>query len=195
MFFRHCPSQDLNARVRIPAQMFFYSYLIAIACCLAAPVAMADSVTPTAEPEAARGSSASPSVWLLSGFLSRHLANQDQYDQRNTGLGLAYEQNENWALAGGVFHNSLGDRSRYIQAQWTPSAIQGRWGDLRIKPGISAGVVDGYKVVRDGKVFLSALPFVKFEYGRLGMQVIYVPTIGGKVDGAVALQLSLRIFQ
>jgi hypothetical protein len=150
---------------------------------------------PTLEPAPdSAASRPTPSVWLLSGFLSRHFAHRDQYDQRNPGLGLAVEKN-NWTLAGGVFHNSLGDRSRYIQAQWTPSAIQYNWGELRIKPGISAGVVDGYKVAREGRVFLTALPFVKIEYGPVGANLIYVPTIGGKVDGALAIQMSFRVFK
>jgi hypothetical protein len=172
--------------------------MVAVAACLVAPASLAQSAVPTSEQETESpvpSSQTSPSLWLLSGFLSRHFAHRDQYDQRNTGLGLAVVKDDNWTLAGGVFRNSLGDTSRYAQVQWAPSALQKQWGDLRMLPSISLGVVDGYKVARDGKVFPLVLPLVKFEYGRLGMNFIYVPTIAGKVDGALAIQASLRIFQ
>jgi hypothetical protein len=135
------------------------------------------------------------SVWLSSGFFSRHFANQDQYTQANPGFGLAFRQNDNWAYAAGRFRNSLGDVSRYAQVQWAPSVLQTNWGELKVMPSISTGLVDGYQVTRDGKFFLSFLPLVKFEYRRLGVNLIYVPSIAGKVDGALALQASIRIFQ
>jgi hypothetical protein len=158
---------------------------------------LAEYLVPTKELETDQrpsDSSTRHSVWLTSGFVSRHFVNQEQYTQPNPGLGLVFNQDENWAFTAGRFRNSLGDTSRYAQVQWTPSTLQAKWGKLQIMPGISAGVMDGYKVTRDGKFFPSFLPLVKFEYRRIGVNLIYVPSIAGKVDGALALQASLRFF-
>jgi hypothetical protein len=169
-----------------------------LAVCLANSASLAATPTPASEQQVEQltnGAPSYPSIWLTSGFVSRHFANQNQYTQANPGLGLALKQNDNWTFTAGRFRNSLGDSSRYVQAQWAPSALQTKWGELKMLPSISAGVVDGYKVERNGKIFPTALPLVKFEYRRIGLNLIYVPSIAGKVDGAIALQASLRIFQ
>lgn len=158
---------------------------------------MAEFLAPTKELETDQrpsDSSTRHSVWLSSGFVSRHFANQEQYTQPNPGFGLAFKQDENWAFTAGRFRNSLGDTSRYAQLQWSPSVLQTNWGELKVMPAISAGFVDGYRVTREGKFFPSFLPLVKFEYRRAGVNLIYVPSIAGKVDGALALQASLRVF-
>lgn len=135
------------------------------------------------------------SVWVTSGFWSYHQAHRDCYNQDNKGIGFEVALNDNWALALGRYRNSVREHSRYVQAVWTPDAAQLHFGDLRVTGGIAVGVVDGYPDMRQGKFFPALLPVASLEYGRVGLNVTYIPTIAGRVDGAVAVQLKVKALQ
>ena len=172
----------------------FATNILAALVSLAAGAASAADVT-TSEPSDIGAKPMVASVWVTSGFWSHHLKNRDIYNQKNTGFGFEVAFNENWSLAVGRYRNSVREQSTYAQAVWTPDATQVRLGDVRLAAGVAFGVVNGYPDMHDGKVSPALLPIASLEYGRVGINLTYIPTIAGKVDGALAVQLKVKAIE
>lgn len=56
------------------------------------------------------------------------------------------------------------------------------------------GAFDGYPRYRNGDWFLAALPVLAVEYKRVGVNFVIVPTIPNRLDGAISVQLKLRVW-
>lgn len=162
---------------------------------LALALAMCLSAAGHAEEVAVEATKPLQSLWVTSGFWSYHQAHRDYYNQDNKGIGFEAAFNDNWSLALGRYRNSVREHSRYVQAVWTPDVAQVRFGELRVTGGIAFGLVDGYPDMRQGKFFPALLPVASLEYGRVGLNVTYIPTIAGRVDGAVAVQLKVKAWE
>ena len=132
-------------------------------------------------------------VWVASGFLSYHVRNRDQYRQGNSGIGAEWRFARQWQLNAGHYNNSVGRASNYFQVGWMPLNL-GADDGWRLRAGASLGVVNGYPNARNGGYFPTLVPVLSVEWKRVGMNVVYIPTVGGRVDGAVALQLKARVF-
>jgi hypothetical protein len=132
-------------------------------------------------------------VWVASGFLSYHVKNRDRYRQGNSGIGAEWRFARQWQLNAGHYNNSVGHDSNYFQVGWMPLAF-GADDGWRVRAGASVGVVNGYPNARNGGYFPTLVPVLSVEWKRVGMNVVYIPTVGGRVDGAVALQLKARVF-
>ena len=158
-------------------------------------LAIGVSVASRAEKAPHLGVESPRALWVTTGFWSYHQANRAYYNQDNKGLGLEAAVDDNWAVAFGRYRNSVREQSTYVQAVWTPDATQFRFGELRITGGVAFGVVNGYPDMRKGKVFPAVLPVASVEYGRVGFNVTYIPTIVGKVDGAIAIQLKVKAIE
>jgi hypothetical protein len=59
--------------------------------------------------------------------------------------------------------------------------------------GVVAGVFNGYPR-NNGGWFLAAAPVASFEYKRVGVNVIYIPTYKS-VHGSLSFQLKLKVFE
>lgn len=94
----------------------------------------------------------------------------------------------------GYYNNSVYTKTRYAQAMWTPDLTTVMVLDGRLSVGAAFGLMDGYSSLRHGKVFPSILPVVTYGWGRVGFNVAYIPTVKGKLDGVVALQLKVRLY-
>jgi hypothetical protein len=57
-----------------------------------------------------------------------------------------------------------------------------------------AGVLDGYPRMEGGGTFLAAVPTISGEYGRVGANLIIVPTIQDRLYGGISLQLKLKLY-
>lgn len=131
-------------------------------------------------------------LWVTSGFLSHHTQNSNRYNQHNDGLGVEWRWTADWQFNAGHYRNSVRHGSTYAQMGWTPLQTALPL-DLRLRAGASVGVINGYSRVRDGGYFATLVPMVTVETGRIGLNLVYVPTIGKRVDGAFALQLKLHV--
>jgi hypothetical protein len=166
-----------------------------MACGLAAGAAMAEEVGGEEASGAAPSSSAAPSpqeLWVTSGFLSHHTAHAHRYNQHNDGLGVEWRFADDWQLNAGHYRNSVRHGSTYGQLAWAP--LQAAMPlDLRLRAGASVGLIDGYPKVRHGSWFGTLVPAVMLEGSRVGLNFVYIPTVGKRVDGAYAVQLKFRV--
>jgi hypothetical protein len=55
------------------------------------------------------------------------------------------------------------------------------------------GAVNGYPKVRHGGYWATLVPMVSLESRRVGLNFVYIPSVGKRVDGAYALQVKLRV--
>lgn len=132
-------------------------------------------------------------LWITSGFLSYHTRHADRYRSANTGIGAEWHLSERWQLNAGHYTNSVNGSSNYLQAGWAPLAMQ-LGANTRLRLGASLGVVNGYKSVRDGGYFPTLVPMLAIEHRRVGANLVYIPSLDDRVDGALAVQFKARLF-
>jgi len=154
--------------------------------------ALAASAALANEPDPASGS-----VWVTSGFVSKHTSRQHApaqgWNENNTGIGIEYGLGSHWLVEGGIYRNSVYKTSRFAQVVWSPQRVTWSSGDWTIRFGAAAGVVDGYPRMNGGGFFPTLLPVASAQWGRVGLNLTYVPSIAGNVAGAVALQAKVRL--
>ena len=66
--------------------------------------------------------------------------------------------------------------------------------EVGIRAGIVAAALDGYPRYRNGDWFLAPIPAVAIEGERLVANVMVVPTIKNRVQGAIAVQIKVRVW-
>jgi hypothetical protein len=131
-------------------------------------------------------------VWLNPGFFSWHFDRTRDFREDNWGVGVEVVLAPDHAVMAGNYINSDRERSRYAAYQWRPLHWQ-PYG-IDVSAGIALGVFDGYPKMRDGGWFITPLPVLAIEGKRLGVNLSIVPTIDDRVDGAVVLQIKLRVW-
>ncbi|MED5618658.1 hypothetical protein [Ideonella sp. BN130291] len=131
-------------------------------------------------------------LWVATGFRSHHTAHASRYNQRNDGLGLEWRWSPQVQFNAGHYRNSVRHGSTYAQVAWTPldTALPS---DFRVRGGASVGVINGYPKVRHGGYFATLVPVMSLEWQRVGINFLYIPSVGKRVDGAYAVQLKLRV--
>lgn len=131
-------------------------------------------------------------VWLASGFRSHHMGASVAYNEHNAGVGAEWRFTRDWQLNAGHYNNSMSHGSTYVQAAWMPieRTLAPHW---RLRGGASVGIVDGYPPVRRGRFFPTLVPALSLEWRRVGLNLLYIPSIGKRVDGAIALQVKARV--
>jgi len=140
---------------------------------------------------------ASGSVWVTSGFVSKHTSQQhapaEGWNENNAGIGIEYVFSSNWLVEGGAYKNSVYKRSHYAQVVWSPDLVTWSSGDWKVRLGTAVGVVDGYPRMAGGGYFPTLLPVASAHWKRVGVNLTYVPSIAGNVAGALALQAKFRL--
>jgi len=137
------------------------------------------------------GQQNSPQIWLTSGFLSHHFKRDAGYNERNYGLGAELQFDQTNAMAAGVYRNSVRQTTHYLHFVWTPLEL----GPLRL--GAAAGIIDGYPQLNNGGTSFAVMPVASTSFKVLaqdaGLNFVYIPTVARRVDGALALQLKIRV--
>ena len=59
---------------------------------------------------------------------------------------------------------------------------------------VALGAFDGYPNYRNGGWFVAPLPVVAIEGGRFGVNLSLIPTIRNRLDGALSIQVKLRVW-
>ena len=131
-------------------------------------------------------------VWLNPGLYSLHFDRDKDLRDDNLGFGVEAVLAPQHALGAGTFINSNRERSRYVAYAWRPL----RWniGGVDFLGGVIVGAFDGYPRYRDGGWFVAPLPLLAVEGRRLGVNLSVIPTIRDRLNGAIAVQLKLRIW-
>ncbi len=131
-------------------------------------------------------------MWLNPGTYSYHFDRDKDLREDNTGIGAEFMLSEDHAVAAGSFINSNRRRSRYGAYEWRP--LHWDLAGLKVHAGVAVGGFDGYPNYRNGAWFPAALPMVSIEGNRAGVNFFAVPTIKNRLDGAIAVQIKLRVW-
>ena len=133
-----------------------------------------------------------PQVWLNPGIFSYHFDRTKDLREDNVGFGAEVVLHDDHSLLAGSIINSDRRRSRYGAYHWRP--LHWRIAGLRVSAGLAVGVFDGYPRYRDGGRFVAPLPLLALEGDRMGANIAIIPTLGNRLNGAVAIQFKLKIW-
>ena len=133
-----------------------------------------------------------PQVWLNPGIYSQHFDSSKGLRNNNIGLGAEVLLARDHVLMAGSFINSNRARTHFGAYQWRP--LHWQFAGLDVGAGIAIGAFDGYPNYRNGGWFVAPLPLLSIEGKRLGANIAIIPTVANRFDGAVAIQIKLRVW-
>jgi hypothetical protein len=120
--------------------------------------------------------------YLLSGFLSKHLGTDRQYNESNDGIGYMSPS----GLMGGLYKNSLGKTSAYIAKELQSEGV--KIGPAEVKGLLTMGIVTGY----GHPVMPLAMPGLLTSIGDQQLALGVVPPVKNVTPATIALQLRKR---
>lgn len=122
-----------------------------------------------------------------------HNGKTEDYNERNFGLGLAYDIDGTFEVTGGFFRNSYDKHSNYLGIKAKHDFI---FGYVTVTPGITAGFVTGYDdtEVDAPKYQPMAVPSISVEYNNFSTTVGYIPlrTVSDASTDVVTFQLGYK---
>ena len=127
-------------------------------------------------------------IWINPGFVSYHFDQNKNLNNGNWGAGAEYRFNTVASATIGRFYNSNREYSNYAGLYYQPIAIG------PIKLGTVLGGFNGYPQTNSGGWFAAVLPALTWEGNRVGANVFLIPTMGDRVNGAISVQLKLKVF-
>ncbi len=127
-------------------------------------------------------------VWLNPGLLSYHWDHGKDLNGDNYGIGGEYRFNTVASVTVGEFYNSDRKTSDYVGVYYQPIAI----GPFRA--GAVFGGFNGYPHYRDGGWFPAAVPTISYEYERVGLNLMFVPSYQDRLYGALSFQLKVKVY-
>lgn len=133
----------------------------------------------------------SPQVWISPGIYSQHFDTSKNLRNDNPGLSVEIALARDHALIGGSYMNSNRARTHYVAYEWRP--LHWQVAGLDVGAGIALGAFDGYPNYRSGGWFVAPLPGLAVEGRYFGVNLSVIPTIRNRLDGALAVQVKLRI--
>ncbi len=133
-----------------------------------------------------------PQVWINPGIYSEHFDRSKDLRNDNIGFGVELLLSNDHAVAAGSFINSNRQRTHFGAYEWRP--LHWQLAGLNVSPGIAIGAFEGYPRYHDGGWFLAPLPVVSIEGTRFGVNLSLIPTIPDRLDGALAIQVKLRVW-
>ena len=133
-----------------------------------------------------------PQVWLNPGIYSQHFDSSKGLRNNNIGLGAEVLLARNHVLMGGSFINSNRARTRYAAYEWRP--LHWQLAGFDIGAGIAVGAFDGYPNYRNGAWFVAPVPMLAIEGKTFGANLSLIPTVAKRFDGALAVQIKLRVW-
>lgn len=128
-------------------------------------------------------------VWLSTGFATYHFESEKNLNSRNPGVGAEYKFSDTSSLTAGRFYNSDRKHSRYAGLIYQPVS----WGGAKF--GAMVGGFDGYPKMHGGGWFLALVPAATFEYKRVGINVVLVPSYKDKLHGGISMQLKFKLWE
>ena len=133
-----------------------------------------------------------PQVWINPGIYSHHFDSSKGLRNNNIGFGVEVLPARDHVLMAGSFINSNRARTRYAAYEWRP--LHWQLAGLDIGAGIALGAFDGYPKYRNGAWFVAPLPMLAIEGKTFGANLALIPTVANRFDGALAIQVKLRVW-
>jgi len=163
--------------------------LAAMALCSMALAAQAgDAAAAQADDPAAAQARRLHELWLNPGFYAHHFQKNRNLNDNAAGFGAEYRFSPASSVTGGIYHNSNWHTSHYLGYYWRPLEL----GPMRL--GAAFGALDGYPGARHRGWFPAALPTARLEYGRVALNLFYIPSYKDSVNGSITFQLNLRVY-
>ena len=131
-------------------------------------------------------------VWVNPGIYSQHFDSSKGLRNNNIGLGAEVLLARDHGLMGGSYINSNRARTRYAAYEWRP--LHWQLAGFDIGAGVAVGAFDGYPNYRNGAWFLAPLPMLAIEGKTFGANISLIPTVANRFDGALAVQIKLRVW-
>jgi len=133
-----------------------------------------------------------PQVWLNPGIYSQHFDSSKGLRNNNIGFGAEVLLADDHELMAGSFINSNRARTHYAAYEWRP--LHWQFTGFNLSAGIAVGAFDGYPNYHDGGWFVAPLPLLSIEGKTFGANIGLIPTIKNRFDGAIAVQVKLRVW-
>lgn len=133
-----------------------------------------------------------PQVWLNPGIYAQHFNSGKGLRNNNIGFGAEVMLSNDHVLMAGSFINSNDARTRFAAYEWRP--LHWQFSGVDVGAGIVVGAFDGYPNYRRGAWFVAPMPMLSIEGRTLGANVSLIPTVKNRFDGALAIQIKLRIW-
>ena len=143
-------------------------------------------------PADATAAEGSPEVWINPGIYAQHFDSGKNLRNDNVGFGVEMLLTSDHGLLAGSYINSNRARTHYGAYEWRP--LHWDLAGWKVSPGIAVGAFDGYPNYHDGGWFVAPLPILSIEGKRFGANLGLIPTIFNRLDGAVAIQVKLRVW-
>lgn len=131
-------------------------------------------------------------IWLNPGIYSMHFDSNKGLRDNNIGFGAEAILAKDHVLMAGTFINSNRARTRFGAYQWRP--LHWQFSSFDVGAGIAIGAFDGYPNYRNGGWFVAPLPLLAIEGRMLGANISLIPTVKNRFDGALAIQVKLRVW-
>ena len=133
-----------------------------------------------------------PQVWLNPGIYAQHFDSGKGLRNNNIGFGAEVVLAGDHVLMAGSFINSNRARSQFGAYQWRP--LHWQFSGVDVSAGIAVGAFDGYPNYRHGGWFVAPLPMLAIEGRTFGANISLIPTVANRFDGALAVQIKLRVW-
>lgn len=133
-----------------------------------------------------------PQVWLNPGIYAQHFDSGKGLRNNNIGFGAEVVLAGDHVLMAGSFINSNRARSHFGAYQWRP--LHWQFSGVDVSAGIAVGAFDGYPNYRHGGWFVAPLPMLAIEGRTFGANISLIPTVANRFDGALAVQIKLRVW-
>jgi hypothetical protein len=157
---------------------------MAVLLCAVLYAAVAQAEVTTEEP--------GPQVWINPGIYSYHFDTSKGLRNDNIGVGAEVLIARDHGLMAGSFINSNRARTHYAGYEWRP--LHWQYAGVNIGAGIAVGAFDGYPNYRNGAWFVAPLPMLSVEGKTFGANITLIPTIANRFDGALAVQVKMRVW-
>ncbi len=138
------------------------------------------------------GGDAWPHVWLSPGIYSWHFDTSKGLRNDNVGASVQLDLAPEHGFLAGTYINSNRARTHYGAYAWRP--LQWRFDGVDVGLGAAIGAFDGYPNYRHGGWFVAPLPVASIEGRYLGANLVFIPTIANRLDGALGIQVRLRVW-
>jgi hypothetical protein len=127
-------------------------------------------------------------LWLNPGMYTYHFQTSKHFNNSDFGFGFEYRYSTTSSFTAGVFDNSERQTSHYVGWYWQPVRV----GKLQLGAGF--GGVNGYPSLHNRGWFPAILPTATIEFGKVGMNVLFIPIFNHGFYGALSFQLKIRAF-
>lgn len=118
---------------------------------------------------------------------------RNSLNQRNPGIGIEYQANRTWAVAGGIYGNSYRRPTVYALAEWTPLHI-GQVNDWHLDAGLAAGFATGYTRAEIPCAPLGGGALIRVTApDGIALNIVGVPNMGARNSGFVGFQVSMPL--